>query len=59
MKKLLARDIRHLCIREKDSGSIVGMLSVKDLVKCVVSKHQAEVGRLTNIVLNEQFKNQI
>jgi hypothetical protein len=54
MKKLLARDIRHLCIREKDSGSIVGMLSVKDLVKCVVEKHQAEVGLLTNIVLLQQ-----
>ena len=59
MRKVLARDIRHLLIREKESGSIVGMLSIKDLVKCVVDKHEAVVGKLTNIVLSEHLKYQI
>ncbi len=59
MKKMLGRDIRHLLVREKDSGKIVGMLSIKDLVKCVVAKHDAVVGRLHDIVLTSEIIKQI
>lgn len=53
MQKMLGRDIRHLLIRQKQTGKIVGMLSVKDLVKCVVEKHDAVVDKLSNIVASE------
>lgn len=55
MKKMLDRDIRHLLIREKLTGKFVGLLSIKDLVKCVVAKHDAVVNRLENIVLTSEF----
>lgn len=32
MRKMLSRDIRHLPL-EDDDGEIIGMLSIKDLVK--------------------------
>jgi CBS domain-containing protein len=47
MKKVLASDVRHLLLKD-NSGKIVSMLSVKDLVKCVVAKHQELVSRLTD-----------
>lgn len=59
MKKMLDRDIRHLLIREKATGEFVGMLSIKDLVKCVVAKHDAVVSRLENIVLTSEFLQQV
>jgi CBS domain-containing protein len=59
MKKMLGRDIRHLLIREKNTGKIVGMLSIKDLVKCVVAKHDAVVHRLHDIVLTSEIIKQI
>ena len=52
MKKMLARDIRHLLIRD-EKGEIVGMLSIKDLVKVVVARHQAVVQKLTDFALGK------
>ena len=52
MKKMLARDIRHLLIRD-EKGDIVGMLSIKDLVKVVVARHQAVVQKLTDFALGK------
>jgi CBS domain-containing protein len=59
MRKVLARDIRHLLIREKDTGNMVGLISIKDLVKCVVAKHDAVVHRLESVVLTSEFFKQI
>lgn len=36
MKKLVASNVRHLLIREKTTGVFVGMISVKDIVKCTL-----------------------
>lgn len=47
MKKVLARDIRHLLVKNKE-GVIVSMFSIKDLCKCVVERHSEVVERLTN-----------
>jgi len=47
MKKLLARDCRHLLVRDR-SGDITGLFSIKDLCKCVVAKHTEVVERLVN-----------
>jgi CBS domain-containing protein len=52
MKKMLARDIRHLLVRNA-KGDIVSMLSIKDLVKVVVAKHQAVVQKLTDFALGK------
>lgn len=51
MEKLLARDCRHLLIREKDSGNMVGLISIKDVVKCALAKHNAVVNRMTEFVV--------
>ncbi len=59
MRKMLDRDIRHLLIREKDTGKFVGMVSIKDMVKCTVAKHDAVVNRLENIVLTSEFYKQM
>lgn len=53
MKKLLSRDIRHLLIRG-ESGEIDSMLSVKDLVKVVLARHNAVVQKLTDFALGQK-----
>jgi CBS domain-containing protein len=47
MKKLLARDCRHLLVKDS-KGDITGLFSIKDLCKCVVAKHTEVVERLVN-----------
>lgn len=59
MKKMLSRDIRHLLIREKETGKFVGMLSIKDLIKCVVAKHEAVVNRYQDIVFTAELLKQL
>jgi CBS domain-containing protein len=51
MEKMLARDIRHLLVRQKETGKIVGMISIKDIVKCAVNRHKAVVSRLETIAV--------
>lgn len=51
MKLMLARDIRHLLIRDK--GEVISMLSIKDLVKVCVAKHQEVVKRLSDFALGK------
>ena len=51
MRKLLASNVRHLLIREKSTGSYVGMISIKDVVKCTLEKHDAVVNKLTGMVV--------
>merc|ERR1711991_92272 len=51
MRKMLDRNVRHLLVREKDTGEIVGMISVKDIVKCAIAKQDAVVDKLTEMVV--------
>jgi signal-transduction protein with cAMP-binding, CBS, and nucleotidyltransferase domain len=51
MRKMLDRNVRHLLIREKETGKMVGMISVKDIVKCTLQKHDAVVNKLTEMVV--------
>lgn len=46
MRKMLARDIRHLPISD-DQGDIVGMLSIKDIIKEVLIRQNEVITRLT------------
>ena len=57
MSKMLGSDIRHLLIRESDASdaAVIGMISVKDLVKCVVDKHDAQINRLEEVVLTQDM----
>lgn len=57
MQKILHADIRHLLIRENENvgSAIIGMISVKDLVKCVVDKHSAQIHRLEEVVLTSDM----
>lgn len=54
MHKMLASDIRHLLVREKETGMIVGMISIKDIVKCSVLKHEAIINKLTGMVVGAE-----
>ena len=51
MEKLLGRDVRHLLIREEKShkSPIVGMISVKDIVKCAHEKSKAQMNRMEEV----------
>jgi len=59
MEKMLAADVRHLLVRaEKDKNSeIMGMISVKDIVKCNLAKSNAQKERLESIIIEQQFLN--
>jgi predicted transcriptional regulator len=51
MDKMLGRDVRHMLISHSDEdSSIVGMISIKDIVKCTLAKSDAKLDRLENIV---------
>lgn len=52
MKKLLNSNTRHLLVQEADTGSFVGMISIKDVVKCNLYKHEAMINKLTGYVVN-------
>jgi len=59
MKKMIQGNVRHLFIREnKDKNSKkVGLISVKDIVKCSIAKHDAEINQLHGFLVNkEQMK---
>ena len=54
MRKMLRCNVRHLLIREKDTSAIVGMISVKDIVKCALAKSDAMIDRLTGMVVESE-----
>lgn len=54
MRKMLDCNVRHLLIREKATGVMVGMISVKDIVKCALAKQDAMIGRLTEMVVTSE-----
>jgi hypothetical protein len=59
MKKMIQANVRHLFVREsKDKSSTkVGLISVKDIVKCSIAKHDAEISQLHGFLVNkEQMK---
>ena len=51
MRKMIDRNVRHLLVREKDTSKMIGMISVKDIVKCTIAKHDAQIKRLTEMVV--------
>lgn len=51
MRKMLDRNVRHLLVREKETARMVGMISVKDIVKCSLAKQDAIIGRLSSMVV--------
>lgn len=42
MRKMLAKDIRHLPVVDEEKGDVVGMLSIKDLIK-EIQKHKDDI----------------
>lgn len=60
MRKMINSNVRHLFVREKATGKFVGMISVKDIVKCAIVKHDAVVQQLTGFIVNsEQMKRDV
>ncbi|KAG5174989.1 hypothetical protein JKP88DRAFT_101569 [Tribonema minus] len=51
MRKMLARDIRHLPVLDEESGTVVGMLSIKDLIKEVAHEKEALIAKLKDFKL--------
>ena len=50
MKTMIVSNVRHLFVREiggpEESGKIVGLISVKDIVKCSMAKQLAVANKL-------------
>jgi signal-transduction protein with cAMP-binding, CBS, and nucleotidyltransferase domain len=56
MDALLNRDIRHLLVKDNNKpDSYVGMISIKDVVKCVVDKHAATMDNLEKIIQTQDM----
>lgn len=51
MEKMLASDIRHLPIVDK--GELLGMVSIKDLVKTTVKEKEDTIQVLTDLTLGK------
>ena len=54
MRKMLRCNVRHLLIREKETSAFVGLISVKDIVKCSLAKSDAMIDRLTGMVVESE-----
>jgi len=59
MNKMIASNVRHLFVREngsrhQETSKFVGMISVKDIVKCSIEKHNAVVNKLTGFIVNSE-----
>merc|ERR1712130_490128 len=52
LNKMLSKDIRHLPMIN-DDGDVMGMLSVKDLVKAVVDEKEKALRDLSNFALGK------
>jgi CBS domain-containing protein len=52
MQKMLQRDIRHLPLLD-DGGKVIGMLSVKDLVKTLVQEKEDTIKVLSDFALGK------
>jgi CBS domain-containing protein len=48
MEIMTDRHIRHLPV--KDGGTVVGMISIGDLVKAVIEDQQQEISQLTQYI---------
>ena len=60
MEKMLGRDVRHLLIRDKSDGTnIVGMISIKDIVKCSHEKAKAQMNRLEDLVMYQDITSKV
>ncbi|CAB1099048.1 unnamed protein product [Ectocarpus sp. CCAP 1310/34] len=51
MAKMVARDIRHLPVVDEEKGQVVGMLSVKDLLKEVTREKEEILTKVTDFKL--------
>ena len=51
MEKMLASDIRHLPL--VDNGELMGMLSIKDLVKTTIKEKEAAIKVLSDFALGK------
>jgi len=52
MKKMLDKEIRHLPLLD-DDGKVIGMLSIKDIVKAIMEEKEKQLEVLTNFALGK------
>jgi CBS domain-containing protein len=52
MKKMLDKEIRHLPLLD-EGGKVIGMLSIKDLVKAIMEEKEKQVEILTNFAMGK------
>lgn len=53
MRKMLSRDIRHLLVAD-DKGEVVGMLSIKDVVKVLLAGQSEVVQKIISSALGSR-----
>ncbi|CAM9122209.1 unnamed protein product [Discosporangium mesarthrocarpum] len=51
MSKMVGRDIRHLPVIDEENGEVVGMLSIKDLLKEVTREKEELLTKITEFKL--------
>ena len=53
MDKMLSRSIRHLPLVDKANGKVVGLLSIKDIIKVLVEEKDAEIKQLSKLAIGQ------
>ncbi|CAM9143825.1 unnamed protein product [Ascophyllum nodosum] len=53
MSKMVARDIRHLPVVDEETGTVVGMLSVKDLLMEVTREKEELLTKVTEFKIGK------
>lgn len=53
MQKMLSKDIRHLPLVDANDKEVIGMLSVKDLVKSLVKEKEETIKVLSDFALGK------
>jgi CBS domain-containing protein len=60
MEKILSREIRHLLIRSSTSNQeseFIGLISIKDIVKCMLEKMRGQQNKLEDMVMLRAITN--
>lgn len=50
MTKMIHSNLRHLFVRESETGLFVGIISIKDVIKCDLDRHEAVVEKLKSLL---------
>jgi CBS domain-containing protein len=53
MKKMLEKEIRHLPLLNSSDGKVIGMLSIKDIVRAIMAEKEKQLTILKDFALGK------